>query len=95
MRSTPNAASPASFTAQRTALTRLPTHWARSRGIPVTAFPAEWIKHGKAAGFRRNETMLHDGKPELVVAFPGSKGTAHMVRLATAAGVPVKRICNP
>lgn len=69
--------------------------WARRRGIPVTAFPAEWSKHGKAAGFRRNETMLRDGKPELVIAFPGGKGTAHMVRLATAAGVPMKRISNP
>ncbi len=68
--------------------------WARSRGIPVTAFPAEWSKHGKAAGFRRNETMLRNGKPELVVAFPGGRGTAHMVRLATA-GVSLKRIRNP
>jgi UDP-N-acetylmuramoylalanine-D-glutamate ligase len=35
--------------------------------------------------------MLRDGRPELVVAFPGGKGTAHMVKLARAAGVPVRQ----
>ena len=69
--------------------------WAHSRGVPVTAFPADWATHGKAAGFRRNETMLRQGKPDLVVAFPGGKGTAHMVRLARAAGVSVLEIVEP
>ena len=63
--------------------------WARSRGIPAPAFPADWKKDGKAAGFVRNARMLRDGSPELVVAFPGGKGTAHMVTLARAAGVAV------
>ena len=66
--------------------------WARSRGIPALAFPAEWAMRGKAAGFRRNEAMLRQGRPELVVAFPGGKGTAHMVSLAKAAGVPVRQV---
>jgi len=65
--------------------------WARSRGIPALAFPADWATRGKAAGFRRNEAMLREGRPELVVAFPGGKGTAHMVSLAKAAGVPVRQ----
>jgi hypothetical protein len=63
--------------------------WGKSRGIPALAFPADWAAHGKAAGFRRNEAMLRDGRPELVVAFPGGKGTAHMVKLSRAAGVAV------
>jgi hypothetical protein len=63
--------------------------WAASRGIPADAFPADWERHGKAAGFRRNEAMLRQGRPDQVVAFPGGKGTAHMVKLAQAAGVPV------
>ena len=63
--------------------------WARSRGIPLLAFPAGWKKDGRAAGFVRNARMLRDGRPELVVAFPGGKGTAHMVNLAVAAGVAV------
>lgn len=31
--------------------------------------------------------MLTDGQPDLVVAFPGGRGTADMVRRARAAGV--------
>jgi hypothetical protein len=66
--------------------------WAGSRGIPALAFPADWKKDGKAAGFVRNARMLRDGRPELVAAFPGGKGTAHMVSLARAAGVAVGQI---
>jgi hypothetical protein len=65
--------------------------WARSRGIPAIAFPADWNKDGKAAGFVRNARMLREGGPDLVVAFPGGRGTAHMVSLAKAAGVPVRQ----
>lgn len=41
-----------------------------------------------AAGPIRNQQMLDDGKPDLVVAFPGGKGTADMVRRARVAGIP-------
>jgi UDP-N-acetylmuramoylalanine-D-glutamate ligase len=40
----------------------------------------------------RNKWMLTDGKPDLVIAFPGGRGTASMVNLARAAGVPVTEI---
>jgi hypothetical protein len=33
--------------------------------------------------------MLREGRPELVVAFKGGRGTAHMVTIAAAALVPV------
>jgi hypothetical protein len=33
--------------------------------------------------------MLKEGHPDLVVAFPGGKGTAGMIALARAAGIPV------
>jgi hypothetical protein len=36
--------------------------------------------------------MLTEGKPDLVVAFPGGRGTADMVRRAYAANVIVKEI---
>jgi hypothetical protein len=70
----------------------LASAWEVSQGIPTPAFPADWATHGKAAGFRRNEAMLRQGSPELVVAFPGGRGTAHMVSRARAAGVPVRQI---
>ena len=57
--------------------------------IPTKTFPADWDAHGKAAGHIRNKQMLDEGKPDLVVAFPGGRGTADMVRQARAAGVEV------
>lgn len=66
--------------------------WARSRLIPIDLFPANWNRDGKAAGPIRNRRMLEEGRPDLVVAFPGGSGTANMVRIATAAGVPVRLI---
>lgn len=48
-----------------------------------------WKDHGKAAGPIRNQLMLDDFKPDLVVAFPGGKGTADMVKKAQDAGVTV------
>jgi YspA, cpYpsA-related SLOG family len=69
--------------------------WATNRDIPALAFPADWKKDGKAAGFVRNARMLREGRPELVVAFPGGKGTAHMVKLARAAGVSVLEPAQP
>lgn len=65
--------------------------WAASRKVPVRPYPADWEKHGRAAGPKRNQQMLDEGKPDLVVAFPGGNGTAHMVKIATDAGVRVWR----
>jgi hypothetical protein len=67
---------------------RLSGEWAASKGIKVEVHPADWKKHGRAAGPIRNQKMLEE-KPELVVAFPGGKGTADMVRKAKQAGLEV------
>ena len=61
------------------------------RWIKVFAVPAQWSKHGKAAGPKRNQAMLGNGI-DFVIAFPGGKGTADMVRRARRAGVPVVAI---
>jgi hypothetical protein len=66
-------------------------HWAKSRRILVTTIDAEWDKFGLHAGPIRNTAMLKL-KPDLVIAFPGGKGTADMVRQARAAGVPVNGV---
>lgn len=63
--------------------------WALDHGVPAEVYPADWQAHGKAAGPIRNQRMLDEGRPDLVVAFPGGKGTADMVRRAKAAGVEV------
>jgi hypothetical protein len=36
--------------------------------------------------------MLDKGRPDLVLAFPGGRGTADMIQRAEAAGVPVQRL---
>ena len=56
--------------------------WARFRNIPVRVFPAEWGKHGNAAGPIRNQQMLDEALPNHVVAFPGGRGTADMLARA-------------
>lgn len=66
--------------------------WAREHNIPSVVFPAEWEKHGRAAGPIRNEEMLREGDPDLVVAFPGGRGTADMVRRSRNAGKPVLEV---
>lgn len=57
-------------------------------GISVHAVPADWTRYGKRAGPLRNQKMLGQGI-DLVVAFPGGRGTADMVKRAKAAGVQV------
>lgn len=63
--------------------------WCQRRLVDYRNYPAEWSKHGKAAGPIRNQRMLDHGKPQMVIAFPGGKGTADMVARAKTAGVPV------
>ena len=67
----------------------LADHWAHNRKIPVKAFPANWAKYGNRAGFMRNSQMLQKGQPDIVIAFPGSTGTADMKRQAQEAGITV------
>ena len=63
--------------------------WARDRKIPELVFPADWNLYGKQAGPIRNQQMLDQGQPDIVVAFPGGRGTAHMISIASKAGVIV------
>jgi hypothetical protein len=69
-------------------------YWADVNNVPHRAFPADWNKHGKAAGPIRNQRMLDEGKPDMVIAFPGGRGTADMVRRARTAGVEVREIAR-
>src|SRR3990167_4440494 len=66
---------------------------ANELGFIVRAFPANWEKFGKAAGMIRNQQMLDEGKPDLVLAFhediTNSKGTGNMVQRAREAKIPV------
>lgn len=63
--------------------------WGWSHNFQCERYMADWKKHGKAAGPIRNQRMLEEGKPDIVLAFGGGRGTADMIRRARSAGVPV------
>lgn len=63
--------------------------YAKVQEYEVEVYPADWEQHGKSAGVIRNQVMLDQGKPDFVVAFPGGRGTAHMVSIAKKAGFKV------
>lgn len=65
---------------------------AKHNDFAVEVYKADWVTHGKAAGAIRNQRMLDEGCPELVIAFPGGRGTADMVSRARKAGIPVRLI---
>jgi hypothetical protein len=66
--------------------------WCATNHVCYDNYPADWSKHGRAAGPIRNQRMLDHGRPDLVVAFPGGRGTADMVKRATKAGVEVRAV---
>lgn len=68
--------------------------WAKDNGFETEEYPADWDKYGKRAGYIRNVQMLNEGKPDLVIAFPGGKGTEMMIDLANAAKVSVLEVKN-
>lgn len=73
---------------------RLAAIWCHETLTEHEAFPADWAKFGRAAGPIRNEAMLREFEPDLVVAFPGGRGTAHMVSIAREAGVDVLEVAR-
>lgn len=66
----------------------LAADWARANGVHLVQMHALWDKYGPAAGPIRNAAMLQL-LPDVVLAFPGGKGTADMVRRAKDAGLRV------
>jgi hypothetical protein len=66
---------------------------AKKLGIEVVVFPAQWNRYGRAAGPIRNQQMLDEGEPEIVLAFHDdiaeSVGTVDMVGRAMKAQLPV------
>lgn len=65
--------------------------WAADHDVPCEKYAVDHAIDGPwpAAGPRRNARMLEKSKPHMVVAFPGGRGTADMVRRARAAGCMV------
>lgn len=72
---------------------KLAAAWAKIHPtVTLLTFKADWDAHGRFAGPKRNQRMLDEGKPDLIVAFPGGRGTADMIKRAKAAGVEVVEV---
>lgn len=69
----------------------LASEWARKYQVPFVNEPALWDKEGRAAGPLRNGRMLEKWTPDIVIAFPGGRGTLNMINQANAAGIQVIR----
>jgi hypothetical protein len=56
--------------------------YASDEDLDLEIYPADWKKHGKSAGFRRNEQMAEVA--DAVIAFWNgeSHGTKHMIDIA-------------
>lgn len=66
--------------------------WANERDVPVERYRADWRKLRRGAGPERNGRMIRQGKPDLVVAFPGGDGTEDAMRQAHRAGIEVREM---
>lgn len=77
---------------------RLSAEVARELGFEVLRFPADWDRYHRAAGPIRNQQMLDEGSPDIVLAFHDdlehSRGTADMVRRARKAGLQVRHVSH-
>ena len=65
---------------------------ARAHGLKVTEFLADWERHGRGAGPKRNAEIV-EAADELVAFWDGrSRGTLNSVALAVRKGIPASVI---
>lgn len=66
--------------------------FANNMGYKIKTFPPAWEEFGKAAGYIRNKEMA-EYADALIVFWDGeSKGTKHMIDLATKKNLKIKII---
>lgn len=53
--------------------------WALANGVPVERYPADWEKHGRAAGPLRNRVMAEAADALLLIWDGRSRGSASML----------------
>lgn len=62
--------------------------WANNR-MPIHNFPANWNKHGKSAGYKRNQEMGEFADAAVCFWDGNSKGTKHMINIMNRLNKPV------
>lgn len=73
---------------------RLAAQWAEKNCVSCHTFWAQWKRYGSRAGPIRNGYMLGHGEPDLVIAFPGGRGTNDMMRRALRYNVPLSCVVD-
>ena len=68
------------------------SYWAKVNFVLNKQYKADWKHYGKRAGIVRNIQMLEEEDIDLVIAFPGGRGTGDMVHRALVANIEVMRI---
>jgi len=66
--------------------------WCQKHGTGYTVHVADWDRHGRAAGPRRNAEMIRCAVNEgalFLLAFPGGRGTKNCTMSAIRAGLAV------
>ena len=63
--------------------------YASERGYDVRRFPADWRRHGKAAGPMRNAEMAAEAQMLICFWDGNSKGTHHMIATARKRGLEI------
>ncbi len=66
---------------------RMADMWAKQRGIPIKVIRANRRLFPFFAIQFRNQALIEDGQPNLVVHLPGGIGTPDLMRRARAAGI--------
>ena len=68
---------------------KLGEEWARSKGIPVEVYEADWETYGRRAGYIRNASMALVADALIAIWDGESKGTSHMIKTALGKGLKV------
>jgi YspA, cpYpsA-related SLOG family len=63
--------------------------WATYLNIPIKEFPADWDTYGESAGYKRNVQMAEYADALIAITNGRSRGTAHMIDIATERGLKV------
>lgn len=72
---------------------KLGERYANERKYQLLQFPADWDRHGKSAGYKRNKVMAQNSDASAIFWDGQSKGTKHMIDLTQQYGNPL-RICR-
>lgn len=63
--------------------------WAIAEGIPLKIYRADWNMHGKSAGYIRNVQMAEEADALIAIWDGESRGTKHMIDVATSKGLKI------